>query len=237
MGSVLGPIAVVPARGGSKRIPRKNIRPFLGVPLIARTIETLKSSDLFERIVVSTDDEEIAEVARHAGAEIPFIRSSELSDDHTPTVPVVLDAIKRLEVLSEASVGEICVVYPAAVFVTSADLVAAHQVLTEKGADSVFCAAAHAAPILRSWRQRADGFAEMIWPEHASTRSQDLETAYFDTGQFYWWASGTWKRRAAGKPVTAAMHVLERWRVQDIDDEEDWRAAELTFQLLERLDQ
>lgn len=225
-------VAVIPARGGSKRIPRKNIRPFHGVPLISRTIATLRDSGLFELVVVSTDDEEIAEIARQAGAEVPFIRSEELSDDHTPTVPVVVDAIERLEQLGGWTLGDVCVAYPAAVFVTRDDLAAAREVMRASSADGVFCAAAHAAPILRSWRKTTDGLAEMIWPEYTNTRSQDLEPAFFDTGQFYWWAEGTWKMRAAGHPVTTAMHTVERWRVQDIDDEEDWRAAELIFELI-----
>lgn len=226
-------VAVIPARGGSKRIPRKNIRLFHGVPLISRTIATLRDSGLFRAVLVSTDDEEIAEIARQAGAEVPFIRSKELSDDHAPTVPVVVDAIERLEQMSGPVLGDICVAYPAAVFVTRDDLVAAREVMKVSSADGVFCAAAHAAPILRSWRKTVDGMAEMIWPEFADTRSQDLEQAFFDTGQFYWWAEGTWKMRAAGDPVTTAMHTVERWRVQDIDDEEDWRAAELTFELVQ----
>ncbi len=227
-------IAIIPARGGSKRIPRKNIRPFHGVPLLGRTIGILAASGLFDRVIVSTDDDEIAAVAAEAGAEVPFRRSPDLSDDHTPTVPVIVDAIKQLEQAGSSNIGPVCVAYPAAVFITPADLIAARDLMLTNGAQSVFCAAAHAAPILRSWYRLDNGLAEMIWPEHELTRSQDLEPAFYDTGQFYWWAEGTWQLQAAGESVTTAMYVVERWRVQDIDDEEDWRTAELAFELIQR---
>lgn len=233
MGANSPAVAIVPARGGSKRIHRKNIRPFHGVPLITRTIRTLVASGLFDRVIVSTDDDEIASVSLGAGAEVPFRRSPLLSDDHTSTVPVVVDAIERIQQASGVNLGQVCVAYPAAVFVSASDLVAARALMTANHAQTVFCAAAHAAPILRSWRRTDEGLSEMIWPEHALTRSQDLDPAFYDTGQFYWWDEGTWQLQAAGKPVTTAMYVMERWRVQDIDDEEDWRAAEITFETLQ----
>lgn len=225
----------MPARGGSKRIPRKNLRPFSGVPLIARTVGSLVDTGLFDSIVVSTDDPEIAAIAVEAGAQAPFLRSGELSGDHTPTGPVVLDAIERFQRHAGIDVGEVCIAYPAAVCSGSDDYKAARELLHSSGVDTVFCAAAYPAPILRSWRQVADGRAEMIWPEHALTRSQDLEPAFHDTGQFYWWAEGVWQRKAAGEPVSTAMYLMERWRVQDIDDEEDWKAAEVTFEVLQRM--
>jgi pseudaminic acid cytidylyltransferase len=219
-------VAIVPARGGSKRIPRKNVRPFLGVPLIVRTLTTLVESALFDHVVVSTDDDEIAEISEHAGAWVPFRRSAELADDFTPTVPVIVDAINQIQDLRQSCVGEVLVAYPAAVFMTVEDLESSLSMHRKSGFDVTMSATTYPAPILRSWRMLPDGSAEMIWPEHRNTRSQDLEPAYHDAGQFYWWAPGIWKRLAAGDSARYGMYVMPRWRVQDIDDEEDWIAAE-----------
>jgi pseudaminic acid cytidylyltransferase len=222
-------IAVIPARGGSKRIPRKNIRPFLGIPLIARPIGTLLVSGIFDHIVVSTDDDEIAEIAEAAGAWVPFRRAPELAGDHTPTVPVVVDAIERVETLTGGLVGEVLVVYPAAVFMTVEHVSAARSILHETGADVVMSAAEFPAPILRSWRRNPDGCAEMIWPEHRLTRSQDLEPTYYDAGQFYWWGN---HHKLTGQAIhTTALFMLNQIEVQDIDTADDWNTAELKFQL------
>jgi pseudaminic acid cytidylyltransferase len=210
-------VAIVPARGGSKRIPRKNVRPFLGVPLIVRTLTTLVESGIFDRVVVSTDDDEIAEISEHAGAWVPFRRSADLSDDFTPTVPVIVDAINRIQDLTQRSVGEVLVAYPAAVFMTAEDLKSSLSMHRESGFDVTMSATTYPAPIFRAWRMLPDGSAEMIWPEHRITRSQDLEPAYHDAGQFYWWAPGVWQRLAAGDSVRYGMYVMPRWRVQDID--------------------
>jgi N-acylneuraminate cytidylyltransferase len=228
-------VAVIPARGGSKRIPLKNIRPFRGRPVVARTIATLRAAGLFDAIVVSTDDPRIAEIARDAGAEVPFLRSPDLSDDLTPTTPVVLDAIDRYRRVTGKPIGEVCIAYPASPLLTPDDVLAAHRLLQESGVDSVFCAAAHSAPIRRAWRQSGDGLAEMVWPEFENVRSQDLEPTYFDAGQFYWWAVGTAERKASGEQLSTAMYVVDRWRIQDIDNEEDWVSAELAYEILVRL--
>lgn len=219
-------VAIVPARGGSKRIPRKNVRPFHGVPLIVRTLTTLVESDLFDHVVVSTDDDEIADISEHAGAWVPFRRSAYLADDLTPTVPVILDAIDRVQDLTKSSVGEVLVAYPAAVFMTVEDLELSLSIHRQSRVDVTMSATIYPAPILRSWRMLPDGSAEMIWPEHSLTRSQDLEPAYHDAGQFYWWSPGVWQRLAAGDSAIYGMYVMPRWRVQDIDNEEDWIAAE-----------
>ena len=223
-------IAVIPARGGSKRIPRKNIRPFLGIPLIARPIGTLLDSGIFDHIVVSTDDDEIAEIAEASGAWVPFRRAPELADDHTPTVPVVIDTIERVENLTGRPVGEVLVVYPAAVFMTVEHISAARSMLHETGADVVMSAAEFPAPILRSWRRNPDGRAEMIWPEHRLTRSQDLEPTYYDAGQFYWWSSKARMRIQNSEQPISQLFELKVGEVQDIDTEEDWRSAEMKFQ-------
>jgi N-acylneuraminate cytidylyltransferase len=226
-------LAVIPARGGSKRIPRKNIRPFLGVPLLARTIAMLAGSAVFDRIVVSTDDEEIAQVARAAGAQVPFRRPAELSNDVAGTLPVIAHAIRELEAQGARPELVACV-YPAAVLTRPEDLRAALSLLRGSDVDYVFTATSFAFPIQRALRARADGGCEMIWPEHRETRSQDLEAAFHDAGQFYFGRRAAWLE---ARPLFAArsrMLELPRHRVQDIDTLEDWERAELIFRLLER---
>lgn len=225
-------VAVIPARGGSKRIARKNIRPFLGTPLLQRTIAVLTKAALFDRIVVSTDDEEIAALAIAAGAEAPFRRPAELADDHTGARPVIIHAIETLERDSAVTLGPVCIVYPTAVSIEPDDIRESFGQLESDSVDFVFSAAGFDAPIQRALRRLPDGTCELMWPEHTHTRSQDLEEAYHDAGQFYWGHRRAW---LAGTPVFAAksrMHILPRWRVQDIDTEEDWTRAELIHRML-----
>ena len=226
-------VAIIPARGGSKRIPRKNIRPFLGVPLIARTISILRDSGVFDRVVVSTDDDEIAEIAVRAGAEAPFRRPAELSSDTATTLPVIADAIQRLEASGWRG-AYACCAYPAAVLSVPQDYQAARKLLAGGLVNYVFTAASFPSSIQRALRRTADGGAEMFWPEHRDARSQDLEPAYQDAGQFYFGTRDAW---LDARPIfSAASRMLElpRHRVQDIDTEEDWRRAELLFQLLQK---
>lgn len=221
-------VAVVPARGGSKRIPRKNIKDFHGVPLIKRTLRTLLKSGLFDQVVVSTDDDEIAEVAKTTGASAPFKRAANLADDHTPTAPVILDALNRLKAAG-MSVGEVAVVYPAAVFTTAENLMESLELLRQSGVDQVFSACKYEAPIERAWRRSPDGTAQLVQTKHAATRSQDLAPAYYDAGQFYWWAAGIDSLVSRGLPLRRAMYLMPRWRVQDIDTPDDWEMAERLF--------
>ena len=230
-----GPVvAIIPARGGSKRIPRKNIKPFLGVPLISRTIATLHESDLFDRIVVSTDDDDIAAVATDSGAEVPFRRPDDLADDHTGTRPVIMHAIAVLEDQEGRQLGPVCSVYPAAVFVRPEDLRAGLGLLVRASVDFVVSAAAFPSPIQRALRQRSDGMAEMFWPEHRETRSQDLEEAFHDAGQFYWGQRSAWLCGTSSLSGNSRLYVLPRWQVHDIDTPEDWELAELMWETLER---
>jgi pseudaminic acid cytidylyltransferase len=229
-----GTLAVIPARGGSKRIPRKNIRPFHGVPMLARTIALLRAAEVFDRIVVSTDDDEIIEVAKSAGAEVPFRRPAELSNDTAATVPVIQHAVRALAE-REFSPEYVCCVYPAAVLTTRADL---HEGLSRlKSASSfdfAFTATSYAYPLQRALREPPGGGCEMMWPEQAQSRSQDLEPAYHDAGQFYWGHRAAWLE---GRPLfsqNSSMILLPRHRVQDIDTYEDWERAELIFELLQR---
>lgn len=227
-------VAIIPARGGSKRIPRKNIKLFHGKPMIAWSIEAARAADCFARIIVSTDDAEIAEVAREYGAEVPFIRPAELSNDHTGTIPVIAHAIDWLQQQGE-QVDEVCCIYATAPFVQAEDLRRGLTLLREKEADYVFAVTSYAFPIQRAVRINGRGEVEMFQPEHFATRSQDLEEAYHDAGQFYWGLARTW---SAQQPVFSGRSVplvLPRSRVQDIDTPEDWVRAELLYRLLEAL--
>jgi len=226
-------IAIIPARGGSKRIPRKNIKPFAGIPMIARSIRTAQESGCFDRIVVSTDDEEIAEVARAEGAEVPFLRPAELSDDYTPTVPVVAHALKFL-LNDTPRIEDACCIYATAPFMRSQDLIEACSLAVRSGADYVFAATDFPFPIQRAIRLDQNGEVSMFQPEHMTTRSQDLEQAYHDAGQFYWGRKEAW---LTGKPIFSSnsrVHLMPRFRVQDIDTPEDWEQAELMLSLIEK---
>jgi pseudaminic acid cytidylyltransferase len=227
-------LAVIPARGGSKRIPRKNIRPFLGVPLIARTIALLRNAQIFDRIIVSTDDDEIASIAAAAGAEIPFRRPAELSGDRAITAPVIEHAVQTMDA-SGFRAEFVCCVYPAAVLARTDDILSAHAMIRDDPSlDYAFAATSFPYPIQRALRQHVDGTCEMFWPQHKETLSQDLEHAFHDAGQFYWGRRAAWlERRPIFSPHSRIL-VLPRYRVQDVDTPEDWERAELIFQLLER---
>lgn len=225
-------VAVIPARGGSQRIPRKNVRPFCGRPMIAWALEAARESGCFERILVSTDDEEIAEVARRQGAEAPFLRPPELSDHHTGTTPVVAHAIRWL---GERGVrpDAVCCVYATAPFLRAEDLRRGLEILERTGCAYTFSVTRFPAPIQRAIRLIDGGRVEMFFPEHFQTRSQDLEEAWHDAAQFYWGRTTAWLE---GRPIfspEAAAVVLPRSRVQDIDTPEDWECAELMFRSLQ----
>lgn len=218
-------LCVIPARGGSKRIPRKNVRAFGGKPMIAWSIEAALASGCFDRVIVSTDDDEIAQVARRCGADAPFVRPAELSDDHTPTVPVIAHATQWAQ-QQGAAVEAVCCLYATAPFVRGEDIRNGQQLLEATGCDYVFAVTAYAAPIQRAVRITAAQRVQMFWPEQFNTRSQDLEPAYHDAAQFYWGCPQAW---LAGKPIFSADTaplVLPRHRVQDIDTPEDWERAE-----------
>lgn len=219
-------IAVIPARGGSKRIPRKNIKPFYGKPMIAWSIETAKSSGLFDRVIVSTDDVEIAELAKQWGAEVPFMRPTDLSDDHATTTAVIAHATQwALDQMTD--VEAVCCIYATAPFVQTDDLGRGWDALNSGDWDYAFSVTDFAAPIFRSFKQTPEGGIEMFFPEHFATRSQDLPVALHDAGQFYWgrplaWLDGKCIFDRRSKPI-----VIPRWRVQDIDTQDDWARAEM----------
>jgi pseudaminic acid cytidylyltransferase len=224
-------VAVIPARGGSKRIPRKNIREFCGKPMVAWSIESARESGLFDHVMVSTEDAEIAAVAAEWGAEVPFDRPTELSDDHTGTTEVMGHAA-QWTVDQGWPVTAMCCIYATAPFMQASDLDRGLRALESGDWAYAFAASPFASPIFRSFRALPDGGIEMFFPEHFFTRSQDLPEALHDAGQFYWGRPSAWieRRRMFDRHSTAV--IIPRWRVQDIDDEDDWRRAELLFDRL-----
>jgi N-acylneuraminate cytidylyltransferase len=226
-------VAIIPARGGSKRIPRKNIKAFHGKPMIAWSIEAATASGCFDKVIVSTDDAEIADVAREWGATVPFMRPPELSDDYAGTLPVIRHAV---EWLSEhgAVVDYACCLYATAPFVSSGDLRRGWQLIQQSKCSYAFSVTSYAFPIQRAIRIGKDGAVEMFDPAAFSSRSQDLEPAWHDAGQFYWGRPETWRAQRPIFTPAARVVQLPRHRVQDIDEPEDWLRAELMFRALQQ---
>jgi pseudaminic acid cytidylyltransferase len=224
-------VAVIPARGGSKRIPRKNIRPFAGKPIIAYSIAAARTCGLFDRIVVSTDDEEIAAVARDCGAETPFRRPPELSDDHTGTDPVTAHALTWL-----ADHGQdaefACCIYATAPFIQAGDLRRGYDALISTGKSFAFAATTYDFSIQRAIRVLPGGGVEPFFPQWIDARSQDLDVAHHDAGQFYWGRGTAFRARLAMFTADSVAIALPRHRVQDIDTLEDWTRAELMHAVL-----
>ena len=224
-------IAVIPARGGSKRIPRKNIKLFCGKPMIAWSIEAALNSECFEQVIVSTDDEEIASIARNYGADVPFVRPKNLADDQTGTNPVIAHAIEWLN-SQGLNPDLICCIYATAPFICLSDIQAGLDLIVEKNCDYVFSVTSFAFPIQRALKFEDDGKVGMFYPSNFHTRSQDLEESFHDAGQFYWGKTQVWLE---GKPVFLANSLpirLPRYRVQDIDTFEDWQRAEKMMEVL-----
>ena len=221
-------LALIPARGGSKRILRKNVREFQGKPIIAYAIEAARAAGCFGRIIVSTDDDEIADVATACGAETPFRRPAELADDHTSVLDATRHAIAWLSE-RDIAVDKVCMLYATAPFVRVAELLEGLELLTSSGADYCLPIARFPAPIQRAIKLAPNNRLSMFWPENFSMRSQDLTEAYHDAGQFLW---GSTDAFLSGKPVFSSGTVpivIPSWRVHDLDTEEDWRRAELLW--------
>ena len=225
-------LAIIPARGGSKRIPRKNIKLFCEKPMIAWSIEAALQSGCFDQVIVSTDDTEIAEVARRYGATVPFMRPAVLSDDHTGTIPVISHAIEWVNAQGQP-VEQACCLYATAPFVSPDDIRRGLYTLLDTGSDYAFSVTSYAFPIQRAIRLNAEGRVEMFNPEHFNTRSQDLEEAFHDAGQFYWGKADAWLQgRMIFSPASVPV-ALPRHRVQDIDTPEDWIRAEWLFKAMQ----
>jgi pseudaminic acid cytidylyltransferase len=220
-------IAVIPARSGSKRIPRKNIKEFCGRPMIAWAISAAIDSNLFEKIIVSTDDAEIAEVAREYGAETPFVRPVELSDDYVGTVPVVAHAIN--EIIKNDFVSEnVCCIYPCTPFLQPIDLIESHSLLRTSDTDFVYPVVEYMHPTYRAMLRTSNGEMQFVFPECELKRTQDLELTYHDAGQFYWGKADAWLANKRMHTAGIGM-VFPSWKFVDIDTEDDWYRAELIF--------
>ncbi|HGY9624957.1 pseudaminic acid cytidylyltransferase [Pseudomonas putida] len=224
-------VAIIPARGGSKRIPRKNIKIFCGKPMIAWSIEAALKSGCFDKVIVSTDDDEIAEVALRWGAEVPFMRPKNLADDYTGTLPVIKQAIEAMA-SQQMIIDEACCIYATAPFVTADDLKRGAEILHERGSPYAFSVTSYPFPIQRAVRLNHEGHVSMFQPEHFLTRSQDLEEAYHDAGQFYWGKVSAWLAQVPFFCSDSVGVVLPRYRVQDIDTPEDWLRAEWMFKTI-----
>lgn len=220
-------IAVIPARGGSKRIPRKNIREFCGRPMIAWPIAAALETGLFDHVIVSTDDEEIAEAARNGGAETPFMRPADLADDHTGTSDVVTHAI-RWALDAGWPVEAVCCIYATAAFITADDLREAHSLLSSD-CDFAFPALRYGHPPQRGFVKAENGSPSLLQPEHRATRTQDLPPVYHDAGQFYWGSREAWLEARPVFGQRSRFVELPATRAIDIDRPEDWEMAEHLF--------
>jgi pseudaminic acid cytidylyltransferase len=225
-------IAIIPARGGSKRIPRKNIKDFFGKPLIAYSIEVALASKLFNKVVVSTDDEEIACIAKAYGAEVPFLRPKSLSDDFSVTTDVTKHALSYLKSQGQ-EYDFACTIYATAPLLQKEYLIKGYEVLKNTDAINSFSATTMPFPIQRTFKIDANGRCEMFTPEYAMTRSQDLEEAYQDAGEFYWSRLDK-KSDEIMFGSDSIPIILPRHLVQDIDTIEDWQRAEIMYEVINR---
>ena len=226
-------IAIIPARGGSRRIPLKNIRPFCGQPIIGWSIQQALQTHLFDRVVVSTDHAKTADIARHYGAEVPFMRPANLSDDFATTVDVIAHAVDALQQKSATiKRANVCCFYATAPLTQRADLAQGLKKLTASDCDYVFSAAECSRSVYRALTIDTGGAAALLFPQYSETRSQDLPIALHDAGQFYWGNASTWRQR---KPILGGHSiplVIPNHRVQDIDVDADWQRAEQLFKQL-----
>ena len=224
-------VAVIPARGGSKRIPRKNIKLFHGLPIIAYAIKVARESEIFDEIFVSTDDEEIAEVAMSFGATIPWMRPKNLSDDYATTVSVIQDAVKRLKI-NLINMENICCIYPATPLLKPSFLSEGLKVLKNGDWSYVFSALKASTPPQRLFSLGTSKGVEMLFPQFEITRAQDLDHYYSDAGQFYWGSASSWE---TGLPIFSSKSTILEIPSEsaiDIDTQEDWHYAENLFKLI-----
>lgn len=223
-------IAIITARGGSKRIPGKNKKEFLGKPIICYSIEAALSSGLFEEVMVSTDDEEIAQIARQAGASVPFMRSAAAADDFATTDDVLLEVLAEYEKRGRTFAYMACI-YPTAPFVTAQKLRDALQILQEKNASGVMPVVPFSFPPQRGMAVR-EGRLEYCCPENAMKRSQDLETVYHDCGQFYFYRTKEYRACRGDLPDGYVPIIVPETEVQDIDNLSDWKIAEMKYKMM-----
>lgn len=230
----MGNLCIIPARGGSKRIPGKNIRDFRGMPIIAYSIRAALASGLFEEVMVSTDSEEIAEVALAYGAAVPFYRSAQTSDDFATTADVIHEVIVEYEQKGK-SFENVCCCYATAPFVTPQRLVEGYNRLRSSDVSAVFPVSEFSYPIYRSLKMDADNLVSFNWPEYINSRSQDLPQAFHDAGQWYWLKVNEFIKSAKIIGNNSIGLKLDQTEVQDIDNEIDWKLAELKYELLQSI--
>ena len=226
-------LAVIPARGGSKRIPRKNIRDFAGRPILAWPVAAARDSGLFDTVMVSTDDDAIADAARAAGAEVPFLRSPATADDHSTLLDVLAEVVAAYQARGQ-TFDTVCCLLATAALVTPEGLERGYDLFRSGDFDSVFPVVRFGSPIQRALRRDAAGHTAMLAPEHYASRSQDLEPAYHDAGQFYWMSAAACLAKTPTFSGRAGSFEVDETEVQDIDTPTDWRLAELKFQMLGR---
>lgn len=224
-------VAIITARGGSKRIPRKNIKDFLGKPILAYSIQAAISSRCFDEVMVSTDDEEIANLAEQLGAVIPFRRNPKTADDHSTTAEVIAEVLEMYKTHGKEFTFACCI-YATAPFVTAETLQKAFAVLKEKDSDSLIPVTEFSFPILRCFKMDDDSRISFTWPEYALTRSQDLPAFYHDCGQFYFIKVNRFLKTKKLVTKNTASIILPNTEVQDIDNEEDWKLAEMKYSFL-----
>lgn len=224
-------IAIIPARGGSKRIPRKNIKLFHGKPIISYAIESALSSGLFDEVIVSTDDLEIAEIALKHGAKVPFYRSTENSDDFATTSSVLLEVILELEKESH-TIDSICCIYPTSPLIGSQDLIAAEHRFKNEKFDTLISCVCYSFPIQRAFEMTETNEVQLLHPELINQRSQDLNKTYHDAGSFYFFKNNAFKKNKSLWIGNIGAYELPETKVQDIDTNEDWLLAELKFSSL-----
>ena len=226
----MGNLCIIPARGGSKRIPRKNIKDFLGLPIIAYSIKAALSSELFDEVMVSTDDEEISTIAMKYGAKVPFIRSNKNSDDYASTIDVLIEVLAWYKENKGENYTHGCCLYPTAPFVTAKSLNEGYQKLITNNKTTVFPVVPFSYPIQRALKIVNDNI-ELYQPEHELSRSQDLEPAFHDAGQFYWFKVESILKEKKLWTARSGTIILNETEAQDIDTLSDWKIAELKFQL------
>ena len=223
-------IAIIPARSGSKRIPKKNIKNFLGKPIIAYAINAAIKSKLFEKVIVSTDDKQIAKIAIQYGAQVPFFRPKEIADDYTGTHEVIGHAVKFLEKNNE-KFDYACCIYPTAALIKKTDLIQGYKKIKNRKWEIVFGATNFSYSIFRSFKKLSNGGLKMIFPDKYNSRSQDFPKVYHDAGLFYWAKPKIWKKKPRKFNKKNSIVEIPFYRVQDIDTFEDWKKAEVLYRL------
>ena len=226
-------LCIIPARGGSKRIPKKNIKLFLGKPIIAYSIKAALNSKLFDEVMVSTDDNEIAKIAIQHGAKVPFMRSEKTANDFATTFDVIFEVLKDYDLLNK-KFNYSCCIYPCAPFVTKEKLTASFEILQQNNFDSVFPIIPFGFPIQRALKQK-DLKVSFFYPEFDITRSQDLEKSFHDAGQFYWLNTLACNKKNKIITNNSGSIILSELEGQDIDNEVDWKLAELKYEILQSI--